>query len=117
MDLLSGNNPRTMSLGEACEKDQQVYESTVKDILKLKNMNENYIKILTISKKNGSSAEIRIVLLPENILIPQVSDPILKIVKAQLSQIINYIKTNPNKKYENINKLLPKRYPTTTAIA
>lgn len=24
---------------------------------------------------------------------------------------------NPNKKYENINKLLPKRYPTTTAVA
>jgi len=41
----------------------------------------------------------------------------LKIVKSQLTQIITYIKTNPNKKYENINKLLPKRFPVTTAIA
>ena len=38
-------------------------------------------------------------------------------IKNQLLQILNYIKTNPNKRYEHINKLLSKRHPITTIIA
>lgn len=45
------------------------------------------------------------------------SDPALKLTKSQLSQLLTYIKSNPNKKYENVHKLLPKRYPTTTVLA
>ena len=67
--------------------------------------------------KKDSPAQLRIVLLPEAMINSQVDEPSLKIVRSQLTQILNYIKTYPNKKYENINKLLPKRYPTTTAIA
>lgn len=44
-------------------------------------------------------------------------DPSLKVIKNQLVQIFNYIKTNPNKRYENLNKLLPKRHPVTSIIA
>lgn len=46
-----------------------------------------------------------------------ISDQSLTLLKSQLTQILTYLKSNPNKKYESINKLLPKRYPTTTAIA
>lgn len=72
---------------------------------------------MRVSKKSGSGVEVRIILLPDSIFPHNVEDPAMKIVKAQLSQMINYIKTNPSKKYENINKLLPKRFPTTTALA
>jgi hypothetical protein len=106
-----------VSLVEACEKEKGVYECRIEDLTKIKQTKENNIKILKMSKKNGNGTEIRIILLPDNIFPHNVEDPAMKIVKAQLSQMINYIKTNPSKKYESINKLLPKRFPTTTAIA
>ena len=43
--------------------------------------------------------------------------PSLKLTKSQITQILTYIRTHPNKKYENINKLLPKRYAVTTVLA
>lgn len=52
-----------------------------------------------MNKKSENFAELRIVLFPEQFLITGADDPCLKIVKSQLSQIVNYIKTNPNKKY------------------
>lgn len=79
-------------------------------------MDSKSIKILTLMK-NNQKARLRVVMLPTAMLGGQVEDAYLKIVRSQLTQILNYIKTYPNKKYENINKLLPKRYPTTTAIA
>ena len=44
------------------------------------------------------------------------TNPNLKVIKNQLVQILSYIKTNPRKRYENINKLLPKRHPQTTIL-
>lgn len=41
----------------------------------------------------------------------------LSIVKSQLTQIFNYIKLNPAKKYQHFSKLLTKRLPITNAIA
>ena len=43
-------------------------------------------------------------------------NPNSKVIKNQLLQILSYIKTNPRKRYENINKLLPKRHPITTIL-
>ena len=79
-------------------------------------MQKNYIKILKLMKSKNSP-ELRIILFPEAIMRSHAEDPNLKIVRSQLTQILNYIRSYPNKKYENINKLLPKRYPTTSAIA
>jgi hypothetical protein len=41
----------------------------------------------------------------------------LGVVKSQLTQILNYIKLNPNKKYQHFSKLLTKRLPVTNIIA
>ena len=106
-----------MPLSESLEKDQPFYEVSAKDILKLcHSFDQETIKILKLMNRNRP-AQLRIILLPERMMNSQTDDAGLKIVKSQLTQILNYIKTYPNKKYENINKLLPKRYPTTTAIA
>ena len=115
-DLLSGPVPQAMPLSESLSKDHPFYETTIKSILKIKNRGQNSIQILPMMRKN-SQTQLRIVLLPTAMMAAQVEDAGLKIVRTQLTQILNYIKTYPNKKYENINKLLPKRYPTTTAIA
>jgi hypothetical protein len=41
----------------------------------------------------------------------------LTTVKSQLTQIFNYIKLNPNQRYQHFSKLLTKRLPATNAIA
>ena len=61
--------------------------------------------------------EVRLLLLPAEFLITRPSDPNLRAIKNQLLQILNYIKTNPNKRYENFNKFFPKRHPVTACLA
>jgi hypothetical protein len=39
------------------------------------------------------------------------------VAKSQLTQIFNYIKLNPAKKYQHFSKLLTKRLPITNAVA
>ena len=45
------------------------------------------------------------------------SNDYLSIFKSQITQIFNYIKLNPKKKYEHFSKLLTKRLPVTNVIA
>ena len=60
---------------------------------------------------------MRIVMFPHEFISQSNSDTNLRVIKNQLIQILNYIKTNPQKRYEQINKLLPKRHPITEIIA
>lgn len=56
--------------------------------------------------------------MPEQFFSPaSKSSDYLSIVKSQLTQIFNYIKLNPAKKYQHFSKLLTKRLPATNAIA
>lgn len=56
--------------------------------------------------------------LPEAYFSPNLkSNEYLSIVKSQLTQIFNYIKLNPSKKYQHFSKLLTKRLPATNVVA
>ena len=37
-------------------------------------------------------------------------------IKNQINQILNYIKVNPQKRYEHISKLITKRHPMTNYL-
>lgn len=67
--------------------------------------------------KTSNNTELRLIFLPEVFFETSSLDPSLKLCKTQLLQIATYIKSNPDKKYESINKLLPKRSPLTTAFS
>ena len=71
---------------------------------------------MKLTKINGVN-ELRLIMLPSKLLSEHVDDPTLKLVKNQFTQLLNYIKTNPNKRYENINNMLPKRFPIVTFLA
>lgn len=69
---------------------------------------------MKLRNKEEEKAELRLILFPNSFM--SATNPNLKVIKNQLVQILSYIKTNPKKRYENINKLLPKRHPLTTIL-
>jgi hypothetical protein len=76
------------------------------------------VKIRKIIKGQPSSNELTLIILPESFFSPQLkSSDYLSVARSQLTQIFNFIKLNPAKKYQHFSKLLTKRLPVTNVIA
>ncbi len=76
------------------------------------------IKLRKIGRNELENNEINLIVLPEAFFNRNLkSNDYLSIVKSQLTQIFNYIKLNPKKKYEHFSKLLTKRLPVTNIVA
>ena len=64
-----------------------------------------------------SQSELRVILLPTDFLDTNSRNQSLQLVRKQISQILNYLKLNPSKRYEQINKLITKRHYLTNLLS
>lgn len=55
-------------------------------------------------------------MLPDQFLNLNSKNQVLQLVRKQISQILNYLKLNPSKRYEQISKLITKRHWITNVL-
>lgn len=74
-------------------------------------------RIRKLTEHGWSRNEVTLIVLPTSFFTEDKPSAYLSVLKAQLTQIFNYIKLNPAKKYQHFSKLLTKRLLITNLIA